>query len=112
MQTTRQNKVSRLLQKELAELFLKESGNWFNNEFITVTAVRVSPDLSFAKVYVSFFKIENREKSLKNIKVHSTDIRREIGFRVKNQLRIIPSFEYYIDDSLDYVERIEELLKK
>lgn len=112
MQTTRQNKVSRLLQKELADLFLKEAANWFNKEFITVTGVRVSPDLSFAKVHLSFFKSQDREEALKNVKEHKTDIRREIGFKVKNQLRIVPSFEFYIDDSLDYADRIEELLKK
>ena len=112
MDSTRQNKVSRLLQKELGELFQRESGNLFNRAFITVTTVRVSADLSIAKVYLSMLVEKDREPTLKLIKAQSKEIRKRIGDRIKQQVRIIPNFKFFIDDSLDYAMKIESLLKK
>ncbi|MBK9479453.1 MAG: 30S ribosome-binding factor RbfA [Bacteroidetes bacterium] len=112
MDSTRQNKVSRLLQKELGEFFQRESGNLFNRAFITVTTVRISADLSVAKVYLSILIEKDREPTLKLIKSQSKEIRKRIGDRIKQQVRIIPNFEFFIDDSLDYAMKIESLLKK
>lgn len=111
--TKRQNKLSRLLQKEFGEIFQKESINLFNGAMISVTTVRVSSDLSFAKVYLSIFspkidKTEIFELAKKNTK----KIRFLLGGKIKNQIRVIPEIVFYVDDSLDYIENIENLLKK
>jgi ribosome-binding factor A len=110
--STRQNKVSRLIQKELGEIFRKESRNLFAGAFITVTGVRVSPDLSTAKVYLSFLAVKDKDALLKSIKDQAKDIRHRLTIVVGKQLRITPELIFYIDDSLDYVEKIEKLLKK
>ena len=112
MDTTRQNKVSRLLQKELAEIFQRESRNLFGGAFITVTQVRVSPDLSSAKVYVSLFLVKDTGALLKQIKEMYSEIRKQLGIRIKKQLRIVPALDFFIDDSMDYAEKIDRLLKK
>ncbi|MBA3901652.1 MAG: 30S ribosome-binding factor RbfA [Bacteroidetes bacterium] len=112
METTRQKKVARLLQKELGELFQRESRNMFNGAFITVTIVRISPDLSFAKVYISMFAVKDKNEMLDMIKKKNKEIRTKLAEIIKNQVRAIPSFDFYIDDSLDYAEKIENLLKK
>jgi ribosome-binding factor A len=112
MDTIRQNKVAKLLQKELGEVFQRESRNLFNGAFITVTMVKISPDMSIAKVYLSMFAVTDKKALLKHIKTQNNEVRKIIGNKLKNQLRIIPNFDYHIDDSLDYAMRIDELLKK
>jgi ribosome-binding factor A len=112
METTRQKKVARLLQKELGEIFQRESRNMFNGAFITVTTVRISPDLSFAKVYISMFAVKDKNEMLKMIKSKNKEIRTNLAEKIKNQVRAIPTFDFYIDDSLDYAEKIENLLKQ
>ena len=109
--TTRQNKVARLLQKELGDIFQKRGREIFGNKLATVTTVRISPDLSVAKVYLSIFPVSKDEDPLELISHHAGGIRYEIGNKLRNQLRIIPEFVYYIDDSLDYIENIDNLLK-
>lgn len=109
--STRQEKVGKLLQKELAELFRREAG-MFNNALITVTKVRISPDLSYAKVFLSIFIPGGDTKViLKGIEKQNPQIRFAIGKLIKKQVRIIPEFAFFIDDSLDYIDRIEQLLK-
>ena len=112
MDTTRQNKISRLIQKDLSEIFLLEFKNSFPGSIITVTKVRVTSDLSFAKIYLSIFSTIDKNVVILKIKDHSKEIRRLLGNRVKNQLRVVPSLEFFIDDSLDYLENIENLLKQ
>lgn len=112
MSSTRQLKISRLLQKELGEYFQRHARELLGNKMATVTGVRISPDLSVAKVYLSIFPFVKEEKPLEKIKEHATSIRLEIGRKVGKQLRIVPEFVYYIDDSLDYIERIENLLNE
>ena len=112
MDTTRQNKVSRLIQKELSEIFQRETRMLFGNALITVTQVRVSPDLSIAKVYVSLFNTKDTKVLLKLIETHTKDIRTKLSDRIKKQVRIIPNLVFFLDDSLDYAMKIEELLKK
>ncbi len=109
-ETTRQRKVSRLLQKELGSYFQRNS-TLFGNKIITVTVVRISPDLSVAKIYLSIFPVKPGENILQIIKEHSGTIRHSLGSQVKNQLRIIPELSFFIDDSLDYIEKIDNLLK-
>lgn len=112
MDSTRQLKVARLLQKELATLFQKESRELAAGALITVTTVRISPDMSVAKVYLSIFPVKDANVFLANIKEHVKEIRGKLGAKVKAQLRIVPELVFYIDDSLDYADKIDKLLKK
>ncbi len=111
MQETRQNKISRLLQKELAEIFQTQTRS-MHGVLISVTRVRISPDLSICTAYLSIFPSEKGDDILQNITANEKAIRYELGQRVRNQLRIIPELRFFIDDSLDYIDRIDELLKK
>ena len=112
METTRQKKVSRLLQKELSIIFQKEISSLLGNVMATITIVRVSPDLVNANVFVSIFPFEDPQGALKVIKNNSGLFRKHLGDRVRNQLRIVPIVEYFLDDSAAYAEEIDRLLKK
>lgn len=111
MQETRQNRISRLLQKELAEIFQLQTPQ-MHGVLVSVTRVRISPDLSICTAYLSIFPSEKAEEILNNITRNEKSIRFELGQRVRNQLRIIPELRFFIDDSLDYIDHIDELLKK
>ncbi|WP_301231153.1 30S ribosome-binding factor RbfA, partial [Phocaeicola sartorii] len=111
METTRQNKISRLIQKELSEIFLLQTKS-MNGVLVSVSAVRISPDMSIARVYLSVFPSGRSQEIVKNINDNMKAIRYELGTRVRHQLRIIPELKFFVDDSLDYAERIDELLKK
>lgn len=110
MDSTRRNKVSRLLQKELGQIF-QRLGNEMGGKLYTVTVVRISPDLSVARVYLSIFPKSKDEDPLAIVKEHTSHIRYELGQKVRNQLRIIPELSFFIDDSLDYIDNIDNLLK-
>ena len=112
MDSTRQLKVSRLIQKELGEIFQRETRNLFGNALITVTQVRVSPDLGVAKVYVSLFNVPDTKVLLKLIQENTKEVRMKLSERIKKQVRIIPNLVFFLDDSLDYAMKIDELLKK
>jgi ribosome-binding factor A len=112
MDSVRQSKIARLLQKELATYFQSESRNLLPGKLITVTAVRVSPDLGIAKVYLSVFPHKPEEDVIEPITAHNKHIRNTLGQHIRHQVRVIPELAFYIDDSMDYVERIEKLLKK
>lgn len=111
METNRQKKIARLLQKDLGEIIQIEGRGWFPGVMITVTQVKVTSDLSIARVYVSIFGKESGEV-IRQIEMRGKEIRKLLGLRVKNQLRQIPELRFYIDDSLDYIENIEKLLKE
>ncbi len=110
METTRQSKVSRLLQKDLGLIFQQEGRNLFGGKMISVTTVRISPDLGLAKVYLSIFPSEKSEETLEVVRMNTKNIRRILGTRVGKQLRVVPELAFYIDDSLDYIENIDNLL--
>ena len=105
--TTRQLKVAREIQKDLAEIIRSKGMAFFGGAMVTVSEVRVSPDLSVAKTYVSIFPSAKQEEVMK---MHSE--RHALGRQVGRQLRIVPEIVFYLDTSLDYAEHIEELLKK
>lgn len=109
MATLRQNKVSRLIQKELAEIFQKEMRNAFGSGLISVTHVFMSPDMSFAKTYLSLFGVQDKEKMLGNIRKQVREIRRFLGTRVGKQLRIVPEVAFFIDESADYAAKMEKV---
>ena len=110
--TPRQNKVSRLIQKDLAEMFQSYARSWFKGSIITVSVVRISPDLSVAKCYLSIFPDNRKDEIMGTISQHIKEIRYQLGARIRNQVRIIPELIFNIDDSLDYLQNIENLLKK
>lgn len=111
-ESTRQQKVGKQLQKDLAEIIRERGMSAFGGALVSVTSVRVSPDLAVAKVHLSIFPSAKAQEVLKLVETASKSIRGELGKRVSKQLRIVPDMVYYIDDSLDYVARIDELLKK
>jgi len=112
METTRQNKISRLIQKDMAEILQREGKDLFHGVMISVTRVRVSPDLSIAKVYLSIFPSEKGEGIVLEIKKMHSKLRGQLGLKVGKQLRIVPQLDFYLDDSLDYIENIDRLLKE
>ena len=113
MQSTRQNKICRLIQQDTSDIFLREMKPVLGPSLITVTGVRITPDLSIARIHVSIMVIGDGtpEGILELIRENTSDLRRRLGLREGKQLRIIPHLEFYLDDSLDYIENIERLLK-
>ena len=111
MESTRQKKVSRLIQKELADIFLKKGNELAHGKLVSITKVRISPDLSFGKVYISIFPATNQDDVMNVIQEHTARIRFELGQKVRSQLRIVPEIAFHIDDSLDYIDNIDKLLK-
>lgn len=111
MESTRQKKVSALIQKEMSLIFQKLSSE-FRHKLISVTIVRMSPDLGTAKIYLSIFPEDEKEEVFSDIKKSTKKLRGELGNIIKNQVRRIPELLFDIDDSLNYAERIDELLKK
>ena len=112
MESTRQKKVSRQLQKDLSEIFQLEGRTLFGTSFVSVTVVRVSPDLSVARAYLSFFGVDNKDKLLTEINKMSYAIRKKLAARVRNQMRKTPELKFFLDDSVDYTQNIESLLKE
>lgn len=110
MESTRQSKIARLIQKELSEIFLLQAKS-MPGVLVSVTSVRVSPDLSIARAHISVFPSERGDEIVSNLNGNVRAIRYELGVRLRHQLRIIPELKFFIDDSLDYLERIDELLK-
>ncbi len=111
MQETRQAKISRLLQKELAQIFQSQT-RMMHGMMVSVTRVKISPDLSVCTAYLSVFPSEKAEEIVANVNANMKTIRYELGQRIRNQVRIIPELRFFIDDSLDYIDHIDELLKK
>ena len=110
MESTRQKKISRQLQKDLSEIFQLEGRTLFSTSFISVTVVRVSPDLSVARAYLSVFGVENKEELLAEINHMAYYLRKKLAARVRNQMRKVPDLKFFLDDSVDYAQNIESLL--
>ena len=110
MESTRQKKISRQLQKDLSEIFQLEGRTLFSTSFVSVTVVRVSPDLSVARAYLSVFGVENKEELLAEINQMAYYLRKKLAARVRNQMRKVPELKFFLDDSVDYAQNIESLL--
>lgn len=110
MSSTRQNKIERLLQRDLGDIFQKGTSTLFKGKMVTVTAVRISPDLSIAKVYLSLFPVDDKQEFIDYINSLEGQIRYDLGKRVRHQLRVVPALSFFVDDSLDYIENIDKLI--
>ena len=110
MQETRQNKVARLFQKELSLIFQSQT-RAMHGTMVSVTRCKVSPELGICTAYLSVFPSDKGEEILTNIRANDKNVRYELGKKIGKQVRIIPELRFFIDDSLDYLERIDELLQ-
>lgn len=109
MESKRQQKVSRQLQRDLSEIFQRDVPHLFNGAFITVTSVRVSPDLSMARIYMSFLATKDKDGLLDEIRDKSKIIRQHLGDRVRHHLRIVPDLNFFIDDTVEYADKMDKL---
>ena len=112
MESTRQKKVSRLVQKELSLIFQEYTQEILGKVMVSVTIVRISPDLADANIFLSIFPIDDPNEALKVVKSSTIMIRKKLGESVRNQLRIVPALQFHLDDSAAYAEEIDRLLKK
>ena len=109
MQETRQNKIARMLQKELSIIFQQQT-RMMRGVMVTVTRTKISPDLSICTAYLSVFPSEKAKEIMENINANEKTIRYELGTRIRHQMRIVPELRFFLDDSLDYIDRIDQLL--
>ena len=109
--TVRQQKYSKLILKELSDIFLKDKRGIIGNVFITIADVRMSPDLSVAKVYLSMTLTKDKKAVLASIESHKSEIRKALGDRIRNQARIIPALVFFIDEIEENAQRMEDLIK-
>lgn len=112
MDSRRQKKVSSAIQQAMSEVFQKHGPDFYGRAFVTITNTTVTPDLAIARFYLSVYNVENKEEIIDRLNNQVGEIRRKFGNKVRNQLRVVPSLEFYLDDTLDEVFRIEQLLKE
>ena len=110
-ETTRQQKYSKLIQKELSDIFLRDKRGILDNAFITIADVRMSPDLSVARIYISMLLVKEKEKVLENITSRKGEIRKALGNRIGKQVRIIPELIFFKDEVEENATRLDELIK-
>ena len=110
-ESTRQQKYSKLIQKELSDIFLRDKRGILDNAFITIADVRMSPDLSVARVYISMLLVKEKEKVLENITLRKSEIRKALGNRIGKQVRIIPELIFFKDEVEENATRLDELIK-
>ena len=111
MESTRQKKVSKLILRDLATYFQQNGELYAKGSMLTVTVVRVSPDLGSARVYLSVFGAHEPQDAVDSVNEKNWEVRKSLAAKVRNQLRIVPELRFYVDDSLDEVDKIDDLLK-
>ncbi len=111
-ESTRQQKIARQIQRDIADIFLTECRELFKGLLITVTSVRVSPDFSYAKIYVSVFPFERNEEVIATLKRENWAIRKLLGAKIKHQLKSVPEIDFFLDDSLEYIENIDKAISR
>jgi len=109
--TVRQQKYSKLILKELSDIFLKDKRGILGNAFITIADVRMSPDLSIAKVYLSMTLAKDKNTVLSKIESHKSEIRKALGDRIRNQARIIPALLFFMDEVEENAQRMQDIIK-
>lgn len=112
MESKRQQKFAGVIQEELAAIFQREGAAYLPNTLVTITKVRVSPDLAVAKVYLSFLNTNNTTLSIAEVNSHSSEIRYKLGGRIRHQARVIPTLTFFLDDTNEYVEHMDKLFDK
>ncbi len=112
MESKRQQKFAGIIQEELAAIFQREGAAYLPNTLVTITKVRVSPDLAVAKVYLSFFNTNNTTLSVAEVNSHAGEIRYKLGARIRHQARVIPTLTFFVDDTNEYVEHMDKLFDK
>jgi len=112
MESKRQQKFAGVIQQDLAAIFQREGNNYLPNTMVTITKVRVTPDLAIARIFLSFFGNANAQLALQTIKQHASEIRYKLGLRIKDQVRIIPQLEFFVDDTSEYVDRMDKIFDK
>ena len=112
MESKRQQKFAGVIQKDLAAIFQREGMHYLPNTLVTITKVRVTPDLAIARIFLSFFNSQNTSLALNTIKSHANEIRYKLGSRIKDQARIVPQLEFFVDDTNEYVERMDKIFDK
>lgn len=112
MESNRQKKFAGLLQEELASIFQREGAAYLPNTLVTITKVRVSPDLAVAKVYLSFLNTNNTNLSVATVNAHAGEIRYKLGSRIRHQARVVPTLTFFVDDTNEYVERMDQIFDK
>lgn len=110
MSSTRQLKYAGLIQKDLSEIFQRDSRHWFGNAFVTITDVEVSPDLSFAKIYISLMMVDDVNGFLELVRSKKSEIRKALGLKIGKQVRIVPDLNFYIDNTQENAQKIEDIL--
>lgn len=111
-ESKRQQRFAGVIQQDLAELFHREGNSWTAGNFITITRVRMTPDLSIARVYLSFLDSKKAAEGLASIQSHSSEIRYKLGARIKNHARIVPQLEFFIDDTNEYVAHMDRIFEE
>lgn len=109
MESKRQKQVAKQIQKDLGDIFQRDLKSMFDGAFTTITDVKLSADLSIARIYLSFLNANNPTEILQNVKENTKKIRGLFGNKAKSQLRIIPNFQFFIDDTAEYAQKIESL---
>ena len=112
METTRQPKIARQIKRGIADIFKKEGRDLLRGTLVTVTEVRVSPDFNYAKIYVSIFPFDKAPETMAVLDKQNRFIRRELGRRIKDQLKSVPEIQFFLDDSLEYIEHLEQAMKE
>lgn len=112
METTRQQKIAKQIQKDLAEIFQKEGAEIVRGRLVSVTSVRVSPDFGYAKVYISVFPFEQSQTTMQEIERNNWLLRKTLGGRIRNQVKNVPELSFFLDDSLEYIDHIDKALKE
>jgi ribosome-binding factor A len=111
METKRQAQFARQIQKDLSEIFLRDGQSFIGLKFISVTQVRVSPDLSYVKAYLTFLNEKDPQKAIKLVRLYTKEIRGILGSKIRDTVRKIPELEFYYDDTMDFVEKMDKLFK-
>src|ERR1700709_531649 len=112
MESKRQQKFAGVIKQDISSIFHRVGATYLPNTLITITKVRVTPDLAIARVFLSFFNNTNTPLALQTIKSHANEIRYKLGARIKDQVRIIPQLEFFVDDTSEYVERMDKIFDK
>ena len=112
MESIKQKKVGKIIQETLSGIFQREGANIYGQAFITITNVSVTPDLLVARVYLSIYNVRDKEGIVAKIEAEKNHLRKQLGNRIKHQMRRVPELQFFLDDTLDYVFKMEEVFKK